>query len=203
MFRRSLPVIAAGQLLAGSASFASGGEEGGSLGEMLITPHTGIFIWTLVTFLLVLFVLSRYAWKPLLGALETREETIRSTIEQAKNDREEAAKLLAEQKELLSESRRERSEALEKGQREAETLKAEILEEARGQREKMMKQTQDQIDAGMRQARSEMRSQIVDLSIQAAEKLMAKNLDDSTQRRLVEDYLAGLERTGDSGSLPS
>lgn len=176
-------------------------EEGeGGLGAKLITPNPGTFIWTLLTFLLVVIFLGRFAWKPLLGALESREQTIRETIDQARKDRDEAAKLLDEQKALLAESRKERAEALERGQREAEELKADILEQARGQREQMMKQTEEQIAAGLRQARNEMRDQIVDLSIQAASKLMARNLDDPTQRRLVEEYLDDLERGGGTSS---
>ena len=188
-----MPVLAVG------AEHGDGG--GGGLGEALVAPNPGIFIWTLVTFILVLFVLRRFAWGPLLGALETREKSIRDTLEQAQNDRDEAAKLLEEHKTLLADARRERQEASERGQREAERMKEEILGDARSQRDQMLKQTQEQVDVAMRQAKAEMRGLVVDLSIQAAEKLMAKNLDDGTQRKLVEDYLADLDNA--SGSRPT
>jgi len=170
-------------------------------GTSLIQPELGTIFWTTITFLLLAFLLGRYAWKPLLGALEQRERSIRANIDQAGKDRDEAESLLQQQRDLLMQARRERGEAVAAGQRDAERLKAEILDEARSQREQLLKQTETQIQAGMRQARSELRSVAADLAIQAAEKLLAKNLDDAAHRRLIEDYLADLERG--SGSSPS
>ena len=110
--------------------------------------------------------------------------------------------MLCQQRELLAEAHRQRSSALEQGRHDAEQLKAEILEAAQQQREQLLKQTQDQVDAGMRQARAELRGVAADLVIQATEKLLTKNVDGGTQRKLVEDYLADLERSADS-SPPS
>jgi F-type H+-transporting ATPase subunit b len=169
-------------------------SEGGGGGAALITPEIGTIFWTLVTFVVLALLLGRFAWKPLLGALDERETSIRESIEQARKDREDAEGLLAEHRALLDQARRERAEAVAAGQRDAEKLKAEILEQARGQRAQLLEQTEAQVQAGMRQARSELRSVAVDLAIQAAEKLIAKNLDEQTQRRLIEDYLADLER---------
>ena len=178
-------------------------EGGGGAGASLIEPKIGTVFWTLLTFALLIALLARFAWKPLLGALETREKSIQESIDKAQNDQETAEELLREHQGLLDQARRERAEAVSEGQRDAEKLKAEILDEARKQREQLLAQTQAQVDAGMRQARGELRSVAVDLAIQAAEKLLTSNLDDATQRRLVEEYLADLEKSGDSGSLPS
>ena len=112
------------------------------------------------------------------------------------------AALLEEHKALVARARAERAEALAQGQRDAERVKAEILDEARRQREDLLKQAQAQIDAGLRQARAELRASTADMAIQIAEKLLVKNLDDATQRRLVEEHLADLERR-ESGALPS
>jgi len=177
---------------------ASEGAEGGGGGSALITPHIGLIFWTLVTFLLLLFLLSKYAWGPILGAMNAREEGIKGDLEHARQEREEALRLLAEHRELITQARKERADAVEAGRRDAERLKAEILDEARKQREQLMKQAEAQIDAGLRQARAELKGEAADLAIQAAGKLMGKNLDDATQRRLVEDYLADLERLGSS-----
>ena len=184
-------------LLAGSfLPVAASGEEGAGA-QALLTPHTGTIFWTVLTFVIMVFILGKYAWKPLLGALESREQSIRSSIDQARADREEAESLLGQQRELLAEAHRQRSEALEQGRQDAERLKAEILEAAQQQREQLLKQSQDQVDAGMRQARAELRGVAADLVIQATEKLLTKNLDGGTQRKLVEDYLADLERSAD------
>jgi F-type H+-transporting ATPase subunit b len=174
--------------------------SGGGGGSSLIEPNVGTIFWTVVTFVILAFLLGRYAWKPLLGALQERERSIQESIDQARGNREQAEKLLDEQRQLLDQARRERAEAVAAGQRDAEKVKAEILQEAREQREKLLNQTQAQVEAGLRQARSELRGIAADLALRAAEKLLVKNLDDASQRKLVEDYLADLER---SNSPPS
>jgi len=188
-------------LASGSAVASSGGAS--ALGQKLIEPHFGTVFWTLITFILMLVVLRKYAWGPLLSALDVREKSISDSLEQARNEREEAEKLVQEHRDLVLQARRERAEALAEGQRDAEKVGAEILEEARRQREQVLKQTEEQVQSAMSQARAEMRGITADLAIQAAEKLLTKNLDDATQRELVEAYLADLERTAGSSGLPS
>jgi F-type H+-transporting ATPase subunit b len=195
--------LAAGWLLVTVATLPALAAEGGGGGASLIEPKFGTVFWTLLTFILLVALLGRFAWKPLLGALEQRENSIRESIDQARTDREQAEQLLAQHKGLLDQARRERAEAVSEGRRDAEGLKAEILEEAKKQREQLLAQTEAQVQAGMRQARSELRKVATDLAIQAAEKLLVKNLDDPTQRKLVEDYLADLEASDSSGTLPS
>jgi F-type H+-transporting ATPase subunit b len=195
--------LAAVWLLLAAATLPALASEGGGGGASLIQPKFGTVFWTLLTFVLLVALLGRFAWKPLLGALEQREKSIKESIDQARKDRVEAEELLAQHRELLSEARRERAEAVSAGRRDAEGIKAEILEEAKKHREQLLAQTQAQVDAGLRQARAELRTVAADLAIQAAEKLLVKNLDDSTQRKLVEDYLADLESSESSGQLPS
>ena len=192
--RNSIRVMAVAALAAASPALAEGG------GSSLIQPEVGTIFWTGLTFVVLALLLRRFAWAPLLGALEAREQSIAQSIEQARKDREEAQAALAQQRELLDEARRERAGAVAVGQRDAERLKAEILEAAREQREKLLAQTENQVQASLRQAREDLRSTAVDLAIQAAGKLLARNLDDATQRRLVEEYLADLEQS--SGQRP-
>lgn len=157
--------------------------------------------WTTVTFLLLAVLLGRFAWKPLLGALEQRERSIESSIEQARQDREAAEALLVEHRALLDQARRERAEAVAAGQRDAERLKADILAQAHAQRDSILKQTEAQIQTAVRDARNDLRAAAVDLAIGAAERLLARNLDDAAQRRLVEEYVVDLEKR--SGTAPS
>jgi F-type H+-transporting ATPase subunit b len=189
-------------LVIASGSAVASSEGGGGLGQKLIEPHFGTIFWTLVTFILMLVVLRKYAWGPILGALDAREKTIAGDLDQARKERENAEALVQEHRDLVAQARRERAEALSQGQRDAEKVRAEILEEAKRQREQVLKQTEEQVESAMAQARAEMRGITADLAIKAAEKLLNKNLDDATQRELVEAYLTDLERTGSSG-LPS
>ena len=195
--RRIASFAAAVALLPATARAAEGGDSS----SLLIQPQFGTIFWTVVTFVILAFLLKKFAWKPLLAAVETREAGIRDAIEGAKREREEAQRLLEEHKAMLNLARKERADAVEAGRRDAERLKAEILEEARKQREQLMKQAQAQIDAGLRQARAELKGEAADLAIQAAGKLLGKNLDDQTHRRIVDDYLAELERLGGSSSM--
>ncbi len=195
-FRR--PVIA-GLIGLGFCSTASAAEGGG-----LMSVNFATFFWTALTFVLMVLILGRFAWKPLIGAVDARENSIRDSIEQARVDREQAEALVKQHRELLTEARRERAAAVERGKRDAEKVKAEILEEARAQREQTLKQTEVQVEASLRQARSELRATAADLAIFAAEKLLSRNIDDAAQRKLVEQHLAEIERqSGDPSSPPS
>jgi F-type H+-transporting ATPase subunit b len=196
---RRLRAICAGLpvVLAGGAVLAS---EGGG-GASLIEPQIGTMFWTTITFLILVVLLGRFAWKPLLGALEQREKSIAGTIEGARKDRESAEALLVEHRQLLDQARRERAEAVAAGQRDAERLKTEILDQARRERDQVLAQTEAQIQSAMREARGDLKAAAVDLAIAAAERLLSKNLDDAAQRRLVEEYVADLEAR--SGTRPS
>lgn len=186
-----------------TSSFGSGGG-GGEGKSSFVKPEFGLIFWTVITFVILAFLLSRVAWKPLLGAVQERERSIEESLDRARKDREEAEKLLGEHKALIAEAHRERGQALDAARQEGEKLKNEVLEQARAQREQLLKQTESQVQAGLQQARTELRSLAADLAIQAAEKLLVKNLDGDTQRKLVEDYLESLERKGgDSSGLVS
>jgi len=193
--------LAGAGVVAFQAQLQARASEGGGGGLMSFDQQA--FVWTLVTFAIMVFVLGRYAWKPLLGALDAREKSIEDSLADARRHREEAEALLKQHEQIMVEARRERAEAMEQGRNQAESLKAEILDEARRQREQLLDQTRAQVQAELRQARAELRTAAVDLSIAAAGKLLARNLDDVSQRRLVEEHLAELERSGGSGAMPS
>jgi len=190
----ALVVAAAPGLLAASEEVS---------GSDLIKPNLGTLFWTALTFLIFVFLLGKFAWRPLMGALDARESSIREGIENAKTDRQEAERVLAEHKQLVAGAHRDRAAALAAAQEEGERLKAEILDEARKQREQVLAQGDAQVQAGLRQAKTELRAVVVDLAIQAAGKLLDKNLDDAAQRQLVEQHLADLERSGGSSAASS
>lgn len=196
-------ILVAGIIALVAAPGLLASEGGGGGGSALIKPNLGTIFWTALTFILFAFILSRVAWKPLIGALDARESSIRDSIESAKSERQEAEHVLAEHRQLVVEAHRERAGAMAAAEVDGERLKAEILEEARRQREQVLAKTDAQVQAGLRQAKAELRVEAVDLAIQAAGKLLNRNLDDAAQRQLVERHLSDLERSADSGAAPS
>ncbi|HYV86830.1 MAG TPA: F0F1 ATP synthase subunit B [Patescibacteria group bacterium] len=168
------------------------------MGTQLLNPEVGTIIWTLITFVVLLFLLSRFAWKPFTEFLDAREKSIRDAIEGAQRARAEAEETLKKNEELLMNARRETAALLEQGRRETETLRAELLVQARKEAQDLVEQGKKQIAYEQKQAIETLRGQVADLAIGAAGRLIQGNLDDAKNRALVADYVKGLP-TRDAG----
>lgn len=156
----------------------------------LFSISTGLAIWTWIVFLLLLFILGKTAWKPLLRVLEQRERRIQEALDEAQRQREEAARLLAEQRRLLADAHDEVQEIVAQGRKTAEKLKAEILEEGRREQEQILERARDEIVRERERALEALRREAVDLSLAAASRLLKKQVDGAENRRLVEEFLA-------------
>jgi len=175
-------------------SLAAAAEGGGKVD--LLSPNGGVMFWTLLIFLLLLVVLSRYAFKPLIAAVEAREYALEAALASAKRDREEAAKLLAEQQANLEASRTEAQRVIAEGRATAEKIKVSMLEETKAAQQELLDRARRDIDGEKARAIAELRREAVDLALAGAGKLIAKNLDDAGNRQLVEDFLASIPATG-------
>ena len=184
-------------LLAVTASplLAQEAEEHGPVN--LLEPRSGLMVWTLVIFVILLLVLSRFAFKPLIGAVEARERSLQDAIEGAKRDREEAARLLAEQRSQLDASRGEAQKLIAEGRAAAEKMRAELLEQTRQQQQELLERARRDIDAERDRAIADLRREAVDLAIAGASKVIERNLDDTSNRQLVENFLGSLAPVGD------
>jgi F-type H+-transporting ATPase subunit b len=184
---RSLPLVlaTASPLLAQEAEHAAGPVN-------LLEPHAGLMFWTLIIFVLLLFLLSRFAFKPLVAAVEAREQSLEEAIQGAKRDREEAARLLAEQRAALDASRGEAQKLLADGRAASERMRAELLEQTRVQQQELLERARKDIDAERDRAIADLRREAVDLAIAGASKVIERNLDDSSNRQLVEKFLGSL-----------
>ena len=159
------------------------------MGQSLVQPNPGLIIWTIVTFVLLAFVLKKLAWKPILDRIETRDRTIREALEESKRAREAADEALAKNKEMVAQARAEAARIVEAGQKEAEKVRAELLEKAKGEAGVVLEQGRKQIEFETRQAVAQLKGTVVDVALQAAGKLIQSSLDDTQHRRLVERYL--------------
>lgn len=172
----------------------SGVEPEGANALLQVSP--GLMIWTIVVFLITLFILKKFVFGPVGEAIEKRRASITASIEEAESSRDEAVKLLDEYKAQLAEARREADELREAGRREGERQKTEIVGQAQEQRERIVSDTQTQIDAQAQAAVAGIRDDVVVLAITAAEKVTKKSLSDDDHRKLVEEALSEADLSG-------
>ncbi len=157
--------------------------------ENLMNFDTGLVFWTWITFLIVLVVLGTKAWKPMIEALEKREAFIRESLDEAKAARNEADKVAGEYEEMIAKARHEVQEIVATGKATAERMKEDILNNANTKAESLLKQAETQISLEKEKAVTEIKSQIIELSIFAAEKIIGKSLNQDDNKKLVNDTL--------------
>jgi len=168
-------------------------------GSFLVSPDVGLMIWTLVVFLISMYILSKVAFPRIAAALDKRQQAIEESIDTAERTRVEADKLLAEYRERLHEARGQADEIVARARKTAENNEAESVAEARRKREEMMAQTRRDIEQETRRAIQEIRSEVADLTVLATEKVTRKSLTDADQKRLVEEALSELDFAALSG----
>ena len=172
--------------------------EGGG-GSFLVSPDVGLMIWTLVVFLISMYILSKVAFPRIQAALDKRQQAIEDAIDTAERTRTEADKLLAEYRERLHEARGQADDIVARARKTAENNEAESVAEARRKREEMMAQTRRDIEQETRRAIQEIRNEVADLTVLATEKVTRKSLTDADQKRLVEEALSELDFAALSG----
>ncbi|MEQ8360936.1 MAG: F0F1 ATP synthase subunit B [Cytophagales bacterium] len=156
----------------------------------LLTPGTGLIFWQALTFLIVVFLLGRFAWKPILSALETREHSIEEALRSAEIAKEEMEKLQASNEKLLQEARIERDQIIKDAQAAAATIRDEAKVQAEVSANKIMIDAKAEIEQQKNSAISEVKNLVADLSIDIAEKVLRKELaDKKSQENLIKDYV--------------
>ncbi|MDO8213095.1 F0F1 ATP synthase subunit B [Conexibacter sp. CPCC 206217] len=165
----------------------------------LVRVVPGLMIWTLLAFLVALFVLRKYAWPQITRVLDQRQTQIEDSIDAAERTRQEADQLLAEYRERLAEARSQADEIVAKAERAGEVAEREALDAAKDKREDMLEQTKRDIQAETQRAIQEIRREVADLTVQATEKVTKKTLSPDDQKRLVEEALSELDFTQLSG----
>jgi F-type H+-transporting ATPase subunit b len=166
------------------------------MGQSLIQPDAATILWTLITFGVLALLLAKFGWRPILETLQARERAVRESVEEAQRAKSEAEDILRRNQEILAGARRETAGIIEQGKREAETLKAEILAQARREAQELVDQGKKQVQYEQKQAMDALRRQVADLAIQAAERLIARSLDDRKHRDLLEEYVKSLAGRG-------
>jgi len=155
----------------------------------LLEASPGLMIWTVVLFGITLFILWKYVFGPVSQALEKRRADIAASIAEAEQSRDEAKRLLDEYRERLAEARKESDELRERARRDAERQGQEMLREAEQRRSQLLADTDAQVEAETRRALQELRDEVVDLALLAAEKVTRRTMTEADHRRLIEEAL--------------
>ena len=159
----------------------------------LIQVTPGLMIWTIVCFLITLFVLKRYAFGPVQKMIDDRRERIRQSLEEADHAREEARKLLEEHRKLIASAQTDAEEILSEARRIGDANERRMREELEADRQRRLEETRKQIEAETRRALEQIRLEVVDLSLLAATKVTRKALDDADHKRLIEEAVGELD----------
>jgi len=160
----------------------------------------GLMIWTIFFFLVVLFVLKRYAFGPIQKAIDDRREKIRVAIDEADHAREEARNLLEEHRKLVGQAKSDAEDILSEARKVADAQRDRVREETEADRQRRLEETRKQIDQATHQALGEIRNEVGKLSLLAAEKITRKSLTDADQQRLIDEALAEIDFSQLEGS---
>lgn len=170
-------------------ALASGGEGGGPL-----DVNPGVILWTVVTFIFLLLILKKIAWKPILNSLKERESFIKESLEKADTAKKEAEKLILDNKQAMLKAEEEAKKIIDQSREYAEKLKSQILDESKSQSKKMIEDAAGEIERKNAEAFSKLKEQVADIAIQSAEKILRENLDKDKQIKLVKKYLDDLSK---------
>jgi F-type H+-transporting ATPase subunit b len=149
----------------------------------------GLFVWSLITFLILLGLLYKFAFNPLMRMQKARQDSIHQAITEAESLRDEAQQLLANYKQQLAEAREEATAIIERARKAGESTKAEVIEEARAQAEATLAKARQQIERDTNQALQRIREEVADLTVAATEKVARKSLTEEDQLRLIQEAI--------------
>jgi F-type H+-transporting ATPase subunit b len=179
-------------MLAGFIYFilAAEPEAGGSL----LDVNPGLIIWTAITFVALIFILKKVAWKPILAALDQREGAIREALEKADRAKEEAQKILEQNQANLNKAEDESRKIIEQSRSYAEKLKEQMLLETKQQSRKMIEDASAEIERKKDEAFSDLKNQVAEIAINAAEKILNENMNHETQKKIVDKYIGEITK---------
>ncbi|RMI17237.1 MAG: ATP synthase F0 subunit B [Calditrichaeota bacterium] len=158
----------------------------------MLELDSGMIFWTWVTFFLLLLVLRKVAWKPLLGAVEAREQKISESLRRAEEAREEAERLLAEHQQALANAQEEVQRMLKESKEMAEKMRQDILQQAKADASKMIERAKADIEREREMAMSALKQEVADMVVNATAKLIGEVVDKSRHAKLIDEAIAQL-----------
>ncbi len=174
--------------------------EGESGGNPLLSLSPGLMIWTMIMFLITLFILKKYVFGPVGEMIDKRRQKIEDDMSEAERSRDDAVQMLENYKIQLADARKEADELRDRGRREGERERASIVTAAEGQRERILTDTKQQVDAQSQAALQSVRGDVASIALAAAEKVTRKALTGDDHRRLVEEALQEIDLSKAGGA---
>jgi len=162
-------------------------EQEKSPSDTLLSVEPGLIIWTIIIFLLLLYILKKTAWKPLLKSLSNREQLIKDSVEKAETLRQEAERMLEENKKVLSKADEESRRIITEGKELAEKLRSELISKTNEDTNRMVQRAKEDIEREKLGALNELKSEIASLAVQAAGKIIDENLDEKKQKKIINN----------------
>jgi F-type H+-transporting ATPase subunit b len=163
--------------------------SGGTGSRSITDVDLMLFVSTLVLFALFALIVGRFGWGPLLKMIEERETSVRNAVESAQKANADAQALLARHQDMLRDAGREREELIKKALQEAERLRAELVGQAKGEAEGLVQRAREEIERETRRALVQIRTQVADLALEAASKIVVSSMTPAAQKKLVQDFV--------------
>ena len=161
----------------------------------MVEVHGGVLFWSVITFLLLLVVLKKVAWGPILSALEDREKEIKSALNAAEEARVEAEKVSSDYEQSMKDAQIKAQKIISDSKAAAEKVKVDIEKSAEEKAESILENAKEQINAEKENAIEDIRDIAIDLSIDIASKVIEKNIDSEENRRLVEEAMNNIGKS--------
>ncbi len=160
----------------------------------MLDINPGLMVWTITTFILLVFVLGKFAWKPLLQSLHAREKEIADALQKAEEAKRDAEKMMQENKAAMEKVGNETARLLAESRTIAEQMKNDIISRANENAKKMLEQAKDEITREKDAALLQLRSEVADLAVTAAEKILDESLDTPKQKKMIDKVLQQLQK---------
>ena len=159
----------------------------------LVQPDPGLYIWTIVTFLVLVGLLAKFAWRPLLAALDARQEAIRKSLDDVRQAKQDLEKVHAESAKVLAQARAEADAIMSSTRTDVNQFREEMRQKARTEAEGIVKNAERQIELETARALQQIRHEAVDISVNIASKLLQRNVSKDDNARLIEDTFKQIE----------
>ena len=159
----------------------------------LVQPDPGLYIWTIATFLILLLALAKFAWRPLLAALEQRQASIRQALDDARQAKQELERLQAESARILAEARGGADKILAQTREDANRFRDEMKQKAQGEAANIVKNAERQIQLETARALQQIRTEAADLSVAIASKILQRTVSKEDNERLIDETFKQIE----------